>query len=276
LQNTKKNKMAINPDKKTRKERRKDRAIAKESGTTLGLKCKGPSCAAPTSVKKQDSVTEQSRKDSSKFVDWDSRETQGKTTDVTNKPGMKVEHSVMESGKPTRTVDYVDDDPATNLAKVKEIGGSVTSAVSDPTASTTDETTKGGLKTKYFTKGLYKQTSSGDINAIKKYRTTSKESLDFGKEGEIKGKTMHLEELRKTGRGGNEKVFHRKSDDKSETRGLRKLARKSGTGTRYVSEDALKRKKKRMDKSISNPRRKVGHRPYDKENEKFLGGDTAY
>jgi hypothetical protein len=236
--------MAINPDKKTRKERREARKAKRE--------CQGSFCAADEKAKKQ--KTSKSKKaDRSKFVAHDLRVTQGKTTDVTNKPGMDVTHSVIESGKPTKSVDYTADAPAENIAKVESIGGKVTSSVSDPTVSTTDETTKGGLKRKYYSKGLYKQAPSGDISKIKGYSTYSEDG--------------HQKELIKQGRGGNIKTFKAKSDDPSETRALRKLARKSGTDTKYVSEDALGRKTKRISKSISNKKRKIGHKP-----EKFLGG----
>ena len=78
------------------------------------------------------------------------------TTSSERTPGMDVSHGVTGGDKDGK-VDYVADNAKANKALAQSIGGKVTSDVSSPTAGGIEETTNGGLKRDYYSKGLYKK-----------------------------------------------------------------------------------------------------------------------
>jgi len=241
-------------------QKRKDKRKAKELNTTAGLKCLGPNCGKPTKVKKQKtSKKKRQGREQRLYVASESETSQHPTTSRQQTPGMDVTHQVIESGKPTKSTDYTPDNTAENLAKVESIGGKVTSFVSDPTAEGIEETTHGGLKRDYYSKGLYKKAKSGDVHKIKGYSTYSEGG--------------HQKELIKTSRGGDVAMFRSTEGmTKEEERMHKKSARKpGGSGVRYISEERLGRKTDRTSKRLNKRKGKVGILSRDKTREKFLG-----
>ncbi len=242
--------MAINPDKKTRKERREARKAKKE--------CQGSFCGKPTKVKKQKTSKKKKQgREQRLFVASESTSHINPTTSSERTPGMDVSHRVT-GGNKDGTVDYVADDAKANKALVQSIGGKVTSDVSSPIAGGIEETTNGGLKRDYYSKGLYKKAKSGDVHKIKGYSTYSEGG--------------HQKELIKTTRGGDVATF--KSTEgmsKEEKQRHKKHARKQGYGTRYVSEERLEKKTDRASKKLNKRKGKTGILSRDKTREKFLG-----
>jgi hypothetical protein len=250
--------MATKPPKKSRKERRADRAIAKESNTTLGLNCLGPNCGKPTKVKKQN-TSKKKRQGSEQRLYVASERTShiNPTTSSERTPGMDVSHGVTGGNKDGR-VDYVADNAKANKALAQSIGGKVTSDVGSPTTGGIEETTNGGLKRDYYRKGLYKKARSGDVSRIKGYSTYSEGG--------------HQKELIKTTRGGDVSTF--KSTEgmtKGEKQMRKKHARKQGDNIRYISEERLEKKTDRTSKRLDKRKGDTGVIWRGKDKEKFLG-----
>ena len=239
-------------------QKRKDKRKAKELNTTTGLKCLGPNCGKPTKVKKQN-TSKKKRQGSEQRLYVASERTShiNPTTSSERTPGMDVSHGVTGGDKDGK-VDYVADNAKANKALAQSIGGKVTSDVSSPTAGGIEETTNGGLKRDYYSKGLYKKARSGDVSKIKGYSTYSEGG--------------HQKELIKTTRGGDVATF--KSTEgmtKGEKQMHKKDARKQGDGTRYISENRLENKTDRASKRLDKRKGKVGILSRDKTREKFLG-----
>ena len=239
-------------------QKRKDKRKAKELNTTTGLKCLGPNCGKPTKVKKQN-TSKKKRQGSEQRLYVASERTShiNPTTSSERTPGMDVSHGVTGGDKDGK-VDYVADNAKANKALAQSIGGKVTSDVSSPTAGGIEETTNGGLKRDYYSKGLYKKARSGDVRKIKGYSTYSEGG--------------HQKELIKTTRGGDVATF--KSTEgmtKGEKQMRKKHARKQGDNIRYISEERLEKKTDRTSKRLDKRKGDTGVLWRGKDKEKFLG-----
>ena len=260
--------MATKPPKKSRKERRAEKAIAKESNTTLGLNCLGPNCGKPTNTKKQKtSKKKRQGREQRLFVASESESTQHSTTSSERVPAMDVIARVYDVDGSMKSAQLTGD-VKTDVKTGKDIGftpkGVIKAESGNVAPGGIEETTNGGLKRDYYSKGLYKKSKSGDVHKIKGYSTYSEGG--------------HQKELIKTTRGGDVASF--KSTEgmtKGEKRMHKKSARENTPGTRYISENRLENKtdraSKRLNKRADRQLRhgKTGKISSARTREKYLG-----
>ena len=166
-------------------------------------------------------------------------------TKETSEQPMDVTHQVIESGKETKSTDYTPDDSAANLAKVKEIGGSVTSEVGSPTAGSEETIQGSGMKSGYVSQQLYKKTKSGELKA--------KKGVKYEGQSILGGVKSILPSSAAITRRGHETTYEStRGMDRKEIRSARKRAHELDPEdtTRYVSQKKIGRKIERVKRQI--------------------------
>ena len=270
------------PTKEERKARKLEKKLAKGKERTAE-ECVGPNCAKPVSRKERRFIKKsqkqkgpkKSKGTTGKILVKAQQETQQKSLSTSQTPGMDVSAHVLNPNiakGPVITKKTVDvRDPFTTKTKkeghyLSDVGSPTIEAEGDYDADfqraknigmssqgaqafagggfkeegPPETTTTGGLRRKYMEQGLYKKTKSG----LKKQK-----SFQYTTTGEP-GKRAHAEELL-TQRGGRVKQYKSKEDmSREELKGKRKL---TTSGTKYVSEAKIKRKKGRIERQMEGP-----------------------
>tara|TARA_R110002012_G_scaffold320081_1_gene542343 strand:- start:490 stop:1392 length:903 start_codon:yes stop_codon:yes gene_type:complete len=162
----------------------------------------------------------------------------------TSKPGMEVTHTVT-GGNKDGTVDYVSDNAGANKALAKSIGGKVTSDVKLPTEGEQKTIQGSGMKSGYHSQQLYKKTKSGELKAKKGIKMEG--AMPMGESFGILPSSAAI-----TRRGKETTYESTRGMDRKEIRGARKRAHELDpeNTTRYVSQDKLNRKAKRIQTQI--------------------------
>ena len=192
---------------------------------------------------KEERVKKNKKTKENKFYSAEVSATDAPTyTKETSKPGMEVTHTVT-GGDKDGTVDYVSDNASANKGLAKSIGGKVTSDVKSPTEGEQKTIQGSGMKSGYYSQQLYKKTKSGELKAKKGIKMEGTMPL---------GGTILPSSAAITRRGKETTYESTRGMDRKEIRGARKRAHELDpeNTTRYVSQDKLNRKSKRIQTQI--------------------------
>ena len=180
-------------------------------------------------------------------------------TSATDAPTWKEEKYTPETGAthivigdgPDRQVDYVQDDTAGNIEKAKAIapagwGEAQTKHTDFPTAESHTTIQGSGMKSGYHSQQLYKKTKSGELKAKKGIKMEG--AMPLGEGPGILPSSAAI-----TRRGHETTYESTRGMDRKEIRGARKRAYELDpeNTTRYVSQEKLNRKSKRIQTQIN-------------------------
>jgi hypothetical protein len=241
-----------------------NRAKRKARKQCSGNFCDKPDDVSNKKIKGPRKKRTKKKKGPKKFVAQKTTTTQGETRQQA-KPAQDVQAHVFDSSG--YSSDVAEATGGGDFQKARNIGMSTQASTAFAKkeggfqeGSDLETTNPSGLKTQYINKGLYKQTGQG-LKKKRSYQHISEGGEDLGG-GTVS--PMRGTELT-TQKGGRVKTFKSKEGmDREEVKARKDL----GTGTKYVSEKKIARKKTRMDKSMTEKKPKMKTRQQVKRSRK--------